>query len=405
MGGSAAEAGTESLKVLQVLPALNSGGVERGTLELGHALAAAGHDSHVLSGGGRLVSRLEKQGSTHHQWSLGKKSPLTLLQLWRLRRWRKKEHFDIIHLRSRMPAWVVWLAWRGMDPNTRPRLVTTVHGLHSVSRYSEIVTCGERVIVVSEAVRGYVLDNYPDCDPGKLRLVYRGINPLEFPRDHRPHPNWAEDWYRQFPQLLDKRVLTMAGRLTRLKGHHDFFKLVLRLRERGLDVHGLVVGGEDPKRIAYARELYQRADEDDLAAHISFAGHRTDLRDIYAVSDVVLSLSNQPESFGRTVLEPLSEGRPVVGYAHGGVAEILEALYPAGAVPLRDVDAAADRIEAILRGQIAPPRRNTRFLLDNMVNSTMEVYRELLSSPRDGAVSEEAVIGDSPSTSLKDHNA
>ncbi|MEO1082073.1 MAG: glycosyltransferase family 4 protein [Pseudomonadota bacterium] len=393
------------LKVLQVLPSLDSGGVERGTLELARALAGAGHESHVLSGGGRLVSRLEKQGSTHHQWSLGKKSPVTLLKIWRLRRWLETQEFDILHLRSRMPAWVCWLAWRGMDSRTRPRLVTTVHGLHSVNRYSEIVTCGERVIVVSEAVRNYVLTNYPDCDPAKLRLVYRGINPLEFPREHRPHPNWAEDWYRQFPQLLDKRVLTMAGRLTRLKGHHDFFDVVLRLRERGFDVHGLIVGGEDPKRIAYARELYQRAGAEDLAAHISFAGHRSDLRDIYAVSDVVLSLSTQPESFGRTVLEPLSEGRPVVGYAHGGVAEILEALYGAGAVPLRDVDAAADRIEAILRGQIAPPRRNDRFLLDNMVNSTMAVYRELLGSPREGIVSDPETDGDSSAPATKDRTA
>jgi glycosyltransferase involved in cell wall biosynthesis len=376
----------QPIKVLQVLPALDSGGVERGTLELGRALAAQGHESHVLSAGGRLVSRLRKQGSTHHTWKLGRKSPLTLLQVRRLRRWLEQQRFDVLHLRSRMPAWVCWLAWRRMDPATRPRLVTTVHGLHSVSRYSEIVTCGERVIVVSEAVRRYVLDHYPRCEEDRLRLVYRGINPLEFPHDHRPSEQWINRWYRQFPRLLDTRVLTMAGRLTRLKGHHDFFRVIATLRQRGINVHGLVVGGEDPKRLAYARELYERAEADDLAAHVSFAGHRTDLRDIYAVSDVVLSLSTQPESFGRTVLEPLSEGRPVVAYAHGGVAEILDALYPRGGVPLGDTDAVADRIEAILAGQIAPPRRNDRFLLDTMVRETLEVYAELLDSPRSAAV-------------------
>jgi glycosyltransferase involved in cell wall biosynthesis len=119
-----------------------------------------------------------------------------------------------------------------------------------------------------------------------------------------------------------------------------------------------------------------------LAEHISFAGHRGDLRDIYSVSDVVLSLSTQPESFGRTVLEPLSEGRPVVGYDHGGVAEILAALYPRGAVPVRDVSAAATQIAAILQGQIAPPRRNDRFLLDIMARDTLALYDELLSSAR-----------------------
>jgi glycosyltransferase involved in cell wall biosynthesis len=370
------------LKVLQVLPALDSGGVERGTLELGQALARHGHDSHVLSGGGRLVTRLQKQGSTHHQWALGRKSPLTLLQVRRLRRWLERERFDVLHLRSRMPAWICWLAWRAMDPVTRPRLVTTVHGLHSVSRYSEIVTCGERVIVVSEAVRRYVLDNYPRCSADKLRLVYRGINPLEFPHGHRPSERWLETWYRLYPQLLDARVLTIAGRLTRLKGHHDFLDLVAKLRDRGENVHGLVVGGEDPKRIAYARELYDAVNSRDLGGAITFTGHRSDLRDIYAVSDVVLSLSTQPESFGRTVLEPLSEGRPVVAYAHGGVAEILEALYPRGAVGVRDVEAAAERITAILHGQVAPPRHNDRFLLSRMVADTLRVYEELLSSAR-----------------------
>jgi len=370
------------VKVLQVLPGLDSGGVERGTLELGRALVEAGHESHVLSGGGQLVSRLRKQGSIHHSWALGRKSPLTLLQVRRLRRWLGEQNFDLVHLRSRMPAWVCWLAWRRMDPLTRPRLVTTVHGLHSVSRYSEIVTCGERVIVVSNAVRRYVTENYPQTDAGKLRLVYRGIDPREFPRGHRPTDLWASAWYRAYPQLIDTRVLTLAGRLTRLKGHHDFLALIAELRRRGEPVHGVIVGGEDPKRAAYAKELYAAVEAQGLGACVTFTGHRADLRDIYAVSDVVLSLSTQPESFGRTVLEPLAVGRPVVGYDHGGVAEILEALYPRGAVAVRDVPAAVERVTEILHGQIAPPRSNDRFLLARMTADTLAVYDELLSSPR-----------------------
>ncbi|EED33527.1 glycosyl transferase, group 1 [gamma proteobacterium NOR5-3] len=370
------------MKVLQVLPALDTGGVERGTLDIAKALVQAGHDSSVLSQGGRLVTRLEKQGSRHVTWSLGKKSPLTLRHVRPLRRWLESEAFDILHLRSRMPGWICWLAWRGMDPQTRPRLVTTVHGMHSVSRYSEIVTCGERVIVVSESIRRYVLESYPRCNPDKLQLIYRGINPLEFPRGHQASDKWLSDWYREFPQLLDTRVITMAGRLTRLKGHHDFMDVIQQLRDAGQEVHGLIVGGEDPKRIAYARELYAAVEQRGLAAHITFAGHRGDLRDIYSVSDIVLSLSTQPESFGRTVLEPLSEGRPVVAYDHGGVAEILAALYPRGAVPVRDVQAAVDQITAILAGQVAPPRRNDQFLLDVMARDTLALYQELLSSAR-----------------------
>jgi glycosyltransferase involved in cell wall biosynthesis len=177
------------MKVLQVLPALDSGGVERGTLEIARALVAADHESWVVSAGGRLVSRLRRQGSQHIEWDLGRKNPLTLRHVPALRRWLRESAFDVVHLRSRMPAWLVWLAWRGMDPATRPRLVSTVHGLHSVSRYSAIVTCGERVIVVSDAVRRYVLDKLPTVRraktaPDSSRYRSRGL-PARLPPARR----------------------------------------------------------------------------------------------------------------------------------------------------------------------------------------------------------------------------
>lgn len=356
--------------------------MERGTLEIALALVSAGHESAVLSGGGRLVGRLRQQKSEHHAWDLGSKNPLTLRHVRPLRKWLTRQRFDIVHLRSRMPAWIVWLAWRGMDPLTRPRLVSTVHGLHSVSRYSEIVTIGERVIVVSEAVRNYVLDNYPRCPPQKLQLIYRGIDPQEFPRDHRPPEEWLKQWHRDFPQLLDKHVITLAGRLTRLKGHHDFLAVIRQLRDSGENVHGLIVGGEDPKRQSYAQELYDKVNAEQLAPLITFCGHRSDLRDIYAVSDAVVSLSQQPESFGRTVLEPLAEGVPVVGYAHGGVAEILSALFPSGSVPLGNTDAACIALRQILHGDSSEPGENTHFLLAKMCENTLSLYTELLRTHR-----------------------
>ena len=121
------------LKVLQLLPALDSGGVERGTLEIARALIGAGHESVVLSKGGRLVEQLQREGSRHIARDLGRKSPATFLQYRALRRLFEQERFDIVHARSRLPAWVAWLAWRGMPAGARPHFVTTVHGMHSVS--------------------------------------------------------------------------------------------------------------------------------------------------------------------------------------------------------------------------------------------------------------------------------
>lgn len=367
------------MKVLQVLPSLENGGVERGTLEIAAALVEAGHESYVLSSGGRLVSRLEKGGSFHVQWNLGNKTPLTLFQVRKFRKWLASQAFDIVHLRSRMPAWVVWLAWKKMDPRTRPRLVSTVHGLHSVSRYSEIVGCGERVIAVSEAVRAYILDNYPRTDPDKIELIYRGIDAAEFPFSYQADESWKQAWYQQYPQIKGRVVLTLPGRLTRLKGHMSFLDAIARLRARDIDVYGLIVGAVDPKRKAYAEEVKQQVFALGLKDYVIFTGQRSDMKEIYSVSDVVLSLSSKPESFGRTVLEALSMGVPVVAYDHGGVREILNYLFPEGLVPLNDSESLVEKIRQVLLSPRSTIKPNDRFLLSDMRKHTIRLYESLLS--------------------------
>lgn len=370
------------LKVLQLLPALDSGGVERGTLEVARALVSAGHESVVLSKGGRLVEQLQREGSRHIARDLGRKSPATFLQYRALRRLFEQERFDIVHARSRMPAWVAWLAWRGMSAQTRPRFVTTVHGMHSVSRYSAIMCAGERVIAVSDTVRDYIRTNYPPSRwphlaDERITVIPRGIDPAEFPRDYRPSEEWLERFRAEFPQIGQRKVLTLPGRLTRLKGHHDFITILGKLVAEGLDVVGLIVGGEDPKRPGYAKEIRERVQAEGLDQRIVFAGHRSDMREIYAVSDCVLSLSSTPESFGRTVLEPLAMGRPVVAYAHGGVAEILRELFPQGAVAKGDVVAATARAADVVAGRAPVVELNTRFLLGRMQAQTLAVYGAL----------------------------
>ncbi len=364
------------MKVVQFVPALDTGGVERGALEIAAALVAAGHQSLVVSAGGRLVEQLERESSRHIHWRLDRKSPVTLLQLFKLRRWLRVERPDIIHVRSRMPAWVVWLAWRGLPPATRPKLVTTLHGLHSVSRYSEIMGCGERVITVSETAANYLRDHYPRVAPGKIRVIPRGVAPDQFPRGFQPGAEWLAAWQQSYPQLAGKRLVTIAGRLTRLKGHSYFINLIEALGER--DIVGLVVGGEDPKRQAYAHSLYREVEARGLSERVIFTGHRSDVREIYAISSLVVSLSTTPESFGRSVLEALAMGVPVAGFNHGGVAEILAALYPAGRVAVADCADLAVVAGRLLAADAPLPAVNEQFTLDKMSADTLAVYRELL---------------------------
>ncbi len=365
------------MKVVQVLPALEGGGVEKGTLEIARGLVEAGHESVVISAGGRMVAQLEAEGSRHLTWDLGTKSPLTFRHVWALRRWLRQEKPDILHLRSRMPAWVCWLAWKGLPENQRPHLVTTVHGLYSVSRYSAIMCRGERVIAVSNTVRGYIGDHYPNTDMEQVRVIYRGIDPDEFPQGYRPSDDWLGQWYRQYPQLKDKRVLTLPGRLTRLKGHHDFIDLIKQLRDSGQPVQGLIVGGEDPKRKAYAQEIRERIVEESLESSILLTGARQDIREVFAVSDLVLSLSTKPESFGRTVVEALGMGVPVIGYDHGGVGEVLAQLYPQGRVPLKDARALYQTVTDSL-GTTRDRPANDRFLRSGMIQQTLDCYQELV---------------------------
>ena len=369
----------KQLTVLQILPALKSGGVERGTLEVARALVAAGHRSLVASQGGPLVETLVAAGSQHIALPVGRKSPLTLLQVRPLRRLLQSERIDILHVRSRLPAWIAWLAWRRMPPAQRPHFITTVHGLYSVNRYSAIMMRGECIIAVSGAAKQYIIDNYPGVDPHRIVTIYRGIDPVEFPYAYKPQPDWIREWYGSYPVLEGRKVLTLPGRLTRLKGHEDFIELVEVLVNQGLDVHGLIVGHLDTGRQAYIRELKGLIAEKGVEKRITFTGQRSNMRDIYAVSDVVLSLSRKPESFGRTVLEALSLGVPVVGYAHGGVGEILGTLYPSGRVPVGDKQRLASTVRAVLLSEAPTVEHGHNFSIEDMTTRTIEVYSQLAS--------------------------
>ncbi len=305
--------------------------MERGTLEVAAALVAAGHRSLVVSAGGRLVEALVAAGSEHITLPVGRKSPATLLQVRALRRLLREQGVDILHARSRH-AGVDCLAGRGGPAGDRagPASSTTVHGLYSVNRYSAIMTRGECVIAVSNTVRDYILDHYPAVDPQRVVTICRGVDRDEFPYGYRPDADLAGRMVWPLPVFKGRRVLTLPGRLTRLKGHEDFIELIAALVGQGRDVHGLIVGHLDPARASYIEELKRRIADQGLADRITLTGMRRDIRDIYAVSDIVLSLSNKPESFGRTVLESLCLGVPVVGYDHGGVGEILDHALPAG---------------------------------------------------------------------------
>ena len=369
-----------SLTVVQLIPAMHSGGAERSALEIGRALVAAGHRSVVISAGGRLAERLQAEGSEHVTLDIGRKAIGTLGRIGALRRALKAIDPDIVHARSRMPAWMGRWAIRGLA--RKPHFVTTVHGLNSPGRYSAVILRGERVIAVSQTVRAYVLSHYRWLEPSRVRVIPRGIDPEAFPYGHRPDDAWQKAFFAQFPQLVGAPLLTLPARGTRLKGHHDAIELVADLRDRGVGTRLLLLGVLEPGREAYAEELRELIRQRGLESQVVLSPARDDVRDIYAVSALILQLSNKPEAFGRTVVEALSLCRPVLAYAHGGVGELLAELYPAGRVPLGDREKLVERAAELLR--VAPPIPMLQsYRMADMQQATLALYDELVAQPVD----------------------
>lgn len=367
------------LTVVQLLPALESGGVERSTLEIAEALMAAGHRAIVVSAGGRLMPRLQNCGAEHVTLDIGRKSLLTLRHVRTLRELFAREGAHIVHARSRLPAWLGWKAINGMAAPRRPRFITTVHGLNSPGRYSAIMTRGERVICVSDSVRQYVLANYPQIDPGKLRVIPRGIDPAQFPRRPAPDPQMRDRFSAEYPALNGKGpLLLLPGRGTRLKGHASALALLGNLRDAGVDARLWMPGAREGGREQYIADLENQARLGGYGESLVITPPTSRIADAYAAADVVLQLSRKPEAFGRTVIEALSVGRPVVGWSHGGVGELLRELQPRGAVPCFDEDALMAATQSLLADP--PPPLTTMpamYTLRAMQDATLATYLEL----------------------------
>ncbi len=364
---------TKTLTIVQMLPELESGGVERGTLEIGKYLVNQGCRSIVISGGGRMVAQLKEEGSEHINWEVGKKSLSTLRYIRKVRKFLRETKPDILHLRSRLPAWIGYLAWKKLPKNDRPKLVTTVHGPYTVGKYSSVMMRGEKIIAVSEMIRAYIIQNYSFVDPESITVIHRGVDTKEYFPEFEPSEGWKTNWYAEYPQMLEKQLLTIPARLTRWKGQEDFIEIMQALIVDGQNVHGVIVGSAHPKKQEYAEELRNLINSKDLQNHITMCGHRSDLKEILSLSSIVFSLSTEPEAFGRTTIEALSLGTPVIGYNHGGVKEQLERLFPEGEIQVGKFGEAVVKVQEWLSNP-PKPSNNLNFTLDSMCDQTLSNY-------------------------------
>jgi glycosyltransferase involved in cell wall biosynthesis len=366
-----------SLNVLQILPSLGFGGVERGTVQITNALVDRGHKAFVVSGAGPLIEEVKQAGGTHFALNVGKKSPATLLLIPKLAQLFIKHNIDIVHSRSRLPAWLTMAALKFIPQHKRPTWFTTVHGPYSINFYSNVMNKGDHVIAVSGFMRDYVLKNYLFPQNKKISVIARGVEEIEYQPSFAPSNAWQKKWQDEIAYTPQAKLLTLAGRITRWKGQSEFIKLIAQVRANGIDAYGLIAGGVENKRSSYYTELKLLAKSLDVNDKIKFLGPRNDLKEILSISDCAYSLTNKPEAFGRTTVEALSLGTPVIGYDHGGTSEILREIFPSGIVPLHDLDKAVSLTVKFLTGagNTSPIKPNS-FTVSRMQNETIALYEK-----------------------------
>lgn len=384
--------------ILQVLPRLVTGGVERGTVEIAAALVEAGWTALVASAGGPMVRELERLGVEHIGLPLHSKNPLVMYaNARRLEALLRERGVDLVHARSRAPAWSALIAAR----RARRHFVTTFHGTYNLGgmglkrRYNAVMARGERVIAISDFIALHVQREY-GTPPERIRVIHRGVDLARFD-PARVGPDRLVELARKW-RIPDGRPLIMLpGRLTRWKGQAVLIEAMALLGRR--DLCCLIVGS-DQGRTAYRDELEELVRRRDLEEVVRIVGDCADMPAAYKLADVVVSASTDPEAFGRVAVEAQAMGRPVIASDHGGAREtVLPGVTgwltrPGDAVALAAALGSALAVNGYQRERMSGAamefvRRN--FSTEAMCARTLQVYTDVLASPPPGAAEVEAV--------------
>jgi len=373
--------------VLQVLPAMGaSGGVERGTVEIAQAIVETGGRALVVSAGGPKIHELQRVRAEHIELPVDSKNPFVMYaNIKRLEDVIRREGVDVIHARSRAPAWSAYFAAK----RTGIPFVTTFHGTYGLGgflkrKYNSVMTKGDRVIAISGFIASHIRRIY-GVPNKKIRIIHRGVDTSKFdPKQVSAERivNLATAWRLSdgFP------VIMLPGRLTRWKGQVVFIEAIAKLARR--DIRCLLVGS-DQGRDDYRKELETLVDRHGLGEVVRIVDHCDDMPAAYMMSDLVISASTEPEAFGRVIIEGQALGRMVIASDHGGAQETVIEGETGWLVPPMDAEALAEAMKTALaltekqRNEIA--RKSVaaiheKFSKDAMCMKTLDVYNEVLAS-------------------------
>lgn len=373
--------------VLQVVPNLDTGGVEQTVLDMARAIVEAGGRAIVASQGGRLEGALKETGAVFHRMPVHSKNPYVQFKnYYALQALIRQEKVDVVHVRSRAPA----LAAIGAARASGIRSVTTYHGIYKAKGklkhwYNGLMTRADITIANSDYTRAHILDTYP-VEAARVVSIPRGVDlqrfaPAQVSEERKAA--LAEAWGLKGGD--ERPLFVLAGRLTRWKGQVLILEAFARLEDIPWR---LVLAGDDQGRHEYRAELENLIARNHFLDRVYLTGHCADMPAAYALCDFALAPSLEPEAFGRTAVEPQAMGKPVLAAAHGATTETVENGVTGWLVPPEDVTAWAKALKAALEtpetvraemGALGRQRTEARFSLEVMCARTLEVYRSLMA--------------------------
>lgn len=378
--------------VLQVVPALETGGAEQTTIDVAAAVVRAGGRALVASEGGRMEGRLTEAGAELVRLPMASKSPMTLaLNARRLAGVIRRERVGLVHARSRAPAFSALRAARA----TGVPFVATYHGVYNARsplkrRWNAVMTRGDLVIANSEYTREHVIAEH-GVDPARVVAIPRGVDLDRFDPD-RVAPERVRGLCRAWGLDADTPgpTLLLAGRLSRWKGQGLMIDAVARLvAEGGSESLTVLLAGDDQGRRGYREALERAVVDNGLSDSVRLVGHVDDMPAAYKLADLAAAPSLEPEAFGRTAVEPQAMGRPVLAADHGAVRETVVEGETGWRVAPGDVEAWADALRKALEagrerwaamGRAGQARVRSLYSVQAMTDATLEVYGRVLAS-------------------------
>lgn len=371
--------------VMQILPALNSGGVERSCIDVAEAVMKAGGKAIVVSSGGRWVSELTRFNATHITLPVHSKNPLRIwLNSKRLAKLIRDHEVDIVHARSRAPAWSIWMAAQ----KTGVPFMTTFHAAYKFSsklkkRYNSVMSRGQLIIAISHYIAQHIWDNYA-VETNRIRIIHRGtrldqFNPITI------HPERMIKLARAWDLPEDKPMILMPSRLTRIKGHHVLIEALSKLPHRNWFC---IIAGAEPDNMPYQNELMDLIRSHGLEQQIRLVGHLSDVAAAMRLSHMVVAPSIVPEGLGRMPIEAQAVGVPVVISKIGGTPETVLDGETGFLVAPDDAEDMARGMQAVFdmtqeqRDRMAEHAIafvHANFGKEDMQIRTLDVYREILS--------------------------